>query len=65
MPTAPYDLRHTFATQKVAAGVSLAKLAHWMGNSERVIEARYAHLQPTHLQDVADAGLTVVEDISG
>ena len=49
VPTAPYDLRHTFITEQVTKGVPLWQVAKWSGNSVRVIEESYAHLQPgTH-----------------
>lgn len=53
VPSAAYDLRHTFITEMVAAGVPLAKVALWCGNSVRVIEARYSHLAPDHLNEIA------------
>jgi integrase len=54
VPTAPYDLRHTFITEMVSGGVPIYQVAKWCGNSQRVIEERYSHLAPNHLSDVAD-----------
>jgi integrase len=48
LPTGPrrrvYDLRHTFASEALAAGVSLYELSRFMGASVRVLEMHYAHL---------------------
>lgn len=40
----PYALRHTFATEALAAGVSIFELARLMGTSVAMIDARYGHL---------------------
>jgi len=40
----PYHLRHTFATEALAAGVPLIVLAKWMGNSTDVLELHYGHV---------------------
>src|SRR5262249_9652012 len=40
----PYHLRHTFATEAVAAGVSIFELARVMGASVREIDRTYGHL---------------------
>jgi integrase len=40
----PYHLRHTFATEALAAGVSIFELARMMGTSVKVIDANYGHL---------------------
>jgi integrase len=39
-----YDLRHTFASTALAAGISLYELSRYMGASVRVLEMHYAHL---------------------
>jgi hypothetical protein len=38
-----YDLRHTFASNALAQGVSVIDLARWMGTRVRMIEAHYGH----------------------
>jgi integrase len=43
-----YDLRHTFATRAVAAGVDLATLAALLGHSKIQMVLRYAHPQAEH-----------------
>jgi integrase len=40
----PYHLRHTFATEALAAGVSIFELARLMGTSVKMIDERYGHL---------------------
>jgi integrase len=40
----PYHLRHTFATEALAAGVSIFELARVMGTSVKVIDKTYGHL---------------------
>ncbi len=40
----PYVLRHTFASNALAAGVGTFELARYMGTSVEMIEAHYGHL---------------------
>jgi integrase len=40
----PYCLRHTFATEALAAGVSIFELARLMGTSIKIIDRTYGHL---------------------
>jgi integrase len=40
----PYHLRHTFATEALAAGISIFELAGLMGSSVQMIDSRYGHL---------------------
>jgi integrase len=42
-----HDLRRTFCSLKVSAGVSLYKVAKWAGHGMQVCEAHYAHLVPS------------------
>jgi len=42
----PYDLRHTYATFSIAAGLSLFALARRMGTSLEMIDKTYGHLAP-------------------
>jgi integrase len=51
-----YDLRHTFASNALAAGISLYELSRFMGASVRVLEMHYAHLVPD-AEDAARAKL--------
>jgi integrase len=41
-----YDLRHTYATFSLAAGVSLLTLSRRMGTSVEMIDRTYGHLAP-------------------
>ena len=62
-----YDMRHTFATWSLAAGMSIFTLSRRMGTSVRMIDATYGHLvrdaedQDRGLLDAYDAA----EDASG
>jgi integrase len=40
----PYHLRHTFATEALAAGLSIFELARVMGASVKTIDKHYGHL---------------------
>jgi integrase len=40
----PYSLRHTFATNALACGVSIFQLARLIGTSTEMIETAYGHL---------------------
>jgi len=40
----PYHLRHTFATEALAGGVSIFELARLMGTSVKMIDRTYGHL---------------------
>ena len=40
----PYHLRHTFATEALAAGLSIFELARVMGTSVKEIDRTYGHL---------------------
>jgi integrase len=60
-----YDLRHTYATWSLAAGVDIYTLARRMGTSLQMIDRTYGHLAPgaddyeRQLLDAFDAGDTV------
>ena len=41
---APYHLRHTFATEALAAGVSTFELSRVMGTSVEMTDKHYGHL---------------------
>jgi integrase len=40
----PYQLRHTFATETLAAAISIFELARVMGTSVKLIDRTYGHL---------------------
>lgn len=50
----PHILRHTAATHMVIAGIPLAQVAQYLGNSIFMVEKVYSHLQPEHLKNAAD-----------
>jgi integrase len=39
----PYQLRHTFASEALAAGISIFELARVMGASVKTIDKHYGH----------------------
>lgn len=41
-----HDLRHSFASQLVTAGVSIRQVQEWMGHTTIAMTMRYAHLAP-------------------
>jgi integrase len=43
-----HDLRHTFASRLVMAGVGLRDLQELMGHKTIAMTCRYAHLAPSH-----------------
>ena len=44
-------MRHSFASNLKIAGISIAKIADWLGDTERATEKNYSHLMP-HDQDI-------------
>lgn len=57
-PRGPYHLRHTFATEALAAGVSIFQLSRLMGASVKTIDKTYGHLahdSEDHLRDLLAA----------
>jgi hypothetical protein len=57
-PRGPYHLRHTFATEALAAGVSIFQLSRLMGASVKTIDRTYGHLahdSEDHLRDLLAA----------
>ena len=42
----PHIMRHTFASLLASAGVSIFKIAQWLGDEVRVVERHYAKLLP-------------------
>jgi integrase len=50
-----HDLRHTFATRMVQAGVDLYKVQRLLGHKSPIMTQRYAHHYPESLRDGVDA----------
>jgi integrase len=46
-----HDMRRSFASNRVTAGVSVYKVAQWLGDGVQVVERSYGHLAPAD-QDV-------------
>ena len=42
----PHIMRHTFASLLASAGVSIYKIAKWLGDDVRVVQRHYAKLLP-------------------
>ena len=51
-----HDLRHTFASRLVMAGVELPTVQDLMGHKDIRMTLRYTHLVPEHLRAVVESG---------
>jgi len=49
-----HDMRHTFASRLVQAGVSLKTVAQLLGHSSVVVTERYSHLAPSNLENAVE-----------
>ncbi len=47
-----HDMRRTFASLRVMAGVSIVKIAKWIGDSHEVTHHHYSHLSPDKDKDI-------------
>jgi len=57
-----HDLRHTFASWMVMAGVPLATVSKLLGHKSLAMTMRYAHLSPQHKAEAVcslDKNLTI------
>jgi integrase len=49
-----HDLRHSWATNHIKAGVDPVQIAEWLQDNLRTVMATYVHLKPDYLIDAAD-----------
>jgi integrase len=49
-----HDMRHTFASRLVQAGVSMKTVAQLLGHSSVVVTERYSHLAPSKLENAVE-----------
>ncbi len=49
-----HDLRHSFASRLVMAGVDLRTVQELLGHKTIAMTVRYSHLAPTHLQEAVE-----------
>lgn len=54
-----HDLRHTYASWKVMAGVDLRTVAELLGHRTLAMVMRYSHLSPDHLDKIRESGIMV------
>jgi integrase len=56
-----HDLRHTFATRLVQAGVDIYKVQRLLGHKSPIMTQRYAHHYPESLRD----GVEILDRLAG
>jgi len=49
-----HDLRHTWATNHIKAGVSPVEIAQWLQDDIKTVMSTYVHLKPDYLTEAAD-----------
>ena len=49
-----HDMRHTFASHLVMAGVDLTTVSRLLGHKDIKMTLRYAHLAPAHMKNAVD-----------
>lgn len=57
-----HDLRHTFASQLVMAGVDITTIKELLGHKSLAMTMRYAHLAPSHKKNAVSILDSVIND---
>lgn len=60
-----HDLRHTFASRLVMAGVDLRTVQELMGHKTLLMTLRYAHLSQAHTREAIEKLARVAEPVTG
>jgi integrase len=55
-----HDLRHTFASHLVMAGVDITTISRLLGHKSLTMTLRYSHLAPEHMSKAVDILDTVI-----
>jgi integrase len=60
-----HDLRHSFASIAVGAGMSLPLLGKLLGHTQASTTMRYAHLQDNPMRQAAALGRVLINAVAG
>lgn len=59
-----HDLRHTFASRAIMAGVPVVTVMEWLGHTSLAMTKRYLHLAPNHKREELAKIIDTTEDYS-